>query len=158
RLASVSPHFKWKVLNAAQRKQWWVENRSEDGPSAPCPIDVLSKLNADIDIWSNLDEQVEMYNDPSKIFGECYMREVDVGAPALPVKTCVSQSQSWVMPIRVEKPRQHREKLSELYTFTYPALVARPVGRAEIAAKPAAAEEINHQWNRLRNKFVFGRG
>ena len=35
------------------------------------------------------------------------------------------------------------------------ALVARPVGRAEIASKPLAAKAMNFTWDRLRSKTVW---
>ncbi|MFM7982338.1 MAG: hypothetical protein ACKPKO_23765, partial [Candidatus Fonsibacter sp.] len=101
RPALVSPYLWWKVLNSAQRKQWWIENDGGDGPSAPCLMGNTLDVDDDVDVWAQLDAQVNMYNDPSKILAECYMRNADVGEPVLPVATGVSRAQSWVMPIQV---------------------------------------------------------
>ena len=83
-----------------------------------------------VDVWRQLEVQLEMHNDPSKILAKRYMRKPDASAPVLPVATCVGQAQSWMMPMRIGDPKQHRDKLLAHYTFVSVAMVARPVGRA----------------------------
>ena len=59
------------------------------------------------------------------------------------------------MPWQVGRPRDHRDKTASLGIASCPALVARPVGEAEIASTPAAAQPMDHEWNRRRNKCVW---
>ena len=57
------------------------------------------------------------------------------------------------MPKKLKHTRRHRE--NNTVPGCHYALVARPVGRAEVLAKPAALLAMNHEWNRLRNKTVW---
>ncbi|MFM7982676.1 MAG: hypothetical protein ACKPKO_25475, partial [Candidatus Fonsibacter sp.] len=49
----------------------------------------------------------------------------------------------------------HRAKVLPSCLNLYPALVARPVGRAVIAANPAASKAMECEWNRFRSKTVW---
>ncbi len=58
------------------------------------------------------------------------------------------------------KPRhrqRHREKIEGGMTvFPFPAMVARPVSHAEMRREPKAMDAYHAEWNRLREKHVWG--
>ena len=60
------------------------------------------------------------------------------------------------MPRRVGRQHGHRNKKApSLGIAYYPALVARPAGKVEIASTPDAAQAMDHALNCLRNKKVW---
>ena len=76
--------------------------------------------------------------------------------PALPTKVGERGEVVPVMPIRKGPPRPHRQKNKPWHLHClYAALVARPVGKAEIASKLVASEAMNQEWGRLSRKYVW---
>ena len=51
----------------------------------------------------------------------------------------------------------HRQKIGP-HNWPFNACVARPVGKAEIAANPAAQAALDKEWDRLRVKKVWDVG
>ena len=59
------------------------------------------------------------------------------------------------MPTVRERNHRHRDKCSKERLFHWNAVVARPVGKAEIARVPEAKKAMDKEWNRLRDKRVW---
>ena len=97
-----------------------------------------------------------MYAVPSHILVECYDGECAASTPVAPVDAGGFDGAAPGIPKRRGPPRPHRQK-NQVFDRRRlcAALVARPVGRAEIAAKLAAAQAKNHEWARLRNTYVW---
>ena len=109
------------------------------------------------DLWACWDRIAEMYNNPSLVAKECYHVAVgETANPAMPAQAGDCGGRVPVMPRRTGMPRSHRDKVQGPFdSQIYAALAARPVGRAEIAAKPMGAKATNFEWDRLRGKTVW---
>jgi hypothetical protein len=60
------------------------------------------------------------------------------------------------LPCRRRKQREpHRTKVAAHRRFPFNALVARPVGKQEIANTPKAQDAMNAEWGRLRQPSVW---
>ena len=64
-------------------------------------------------------------------------------------------SSSYPMPVERHRTRRHRTKIQKQPLFPFPACVARPVNKAEIAKTPLAQEAMQKEWNRLTSKEVW---
>ena len=172
RLASLSPHYRWKVLNVAQRSQWRVENREKaaeagdlDGSDVVAVIvgatPLFGKGEAgpnpwDDDIWYRWASILDMYADPTLILAECYGGEAAAANPAAPAEAGERGGLAPRMLKRHGPPRKHRQNNSGSgQRRTYHALVARPGGKAAIAKQPEVAQAMNHAWARLRSTYVW---
>jgi hypothetical protein len=88
-----------------------------------------------------------MYSDPSLILDACYNHGLVVSTPAVPARVGGRVVLAARMPIFNGQTRPHRTKdCAQVGAPYYVALVARPVGRAEIAGNPAASQAMNHEW------------
>ena len=172
--ATINPKLWWKVLNAAQRTQWRVANRgrpTEAGEpggtgTASTAMGAIKPSGSRPDehdsfeerLWDRWETIRATHAGPSLIPAECYDGECAASTPVAPAEAGGCGGAAPRMPKRRGPPRPHRQKnhgarQRRLYT----ALVARPVGRAEIAAKPAATQAMNYEWTNFRN-ICLGRG
>ena len=157
---SVSPHIWWKVYTTAQRAQWWRESREQPAEAGEAQehdsANVAVEGDENDDLWERWDRIIEMHNDPSFVHRE-YRASVDgVTIPAMPAQAGDCRERVPTMPKKRGAPRPHRDKVQGHFDSQIcMALVARPVGRAEIVAKPMAAKAMIFEWDRLRNQTVW---
>ena len=59
------------------------------------------------------------------------------------------------MPVRKDRRKRHRVELSDRAPPLYNALVARPVGKAELEREQEARDARDREWNRLRERQVW---
>ena len=83
--------------------------------------------------WAPWENAIAMYENPFVILVECFDRGCSVSAPALPTRLHETGEAIPATPIRKRPPRPHRQKIQPSgFQRLDAALVARPVGRAEI--------------------------
>ena len=86
----------------------------------------------------------------------CASAESNLNGTREPMAPCDSDkttiSSSYHMPVERHRPRRHRTKIMKQPLFPFPAAVARPVNKAEIAITPWAQEAMQKEWDRLTSK------
>ena len=161
-----------KVLSAAQRAQWWKENREEQAkagdPAGSSTYKAAAGQTAngedadddpdsrDDNLWERWANVIDMYADHSLILVECYNCLGIKEKSAMPAEAGARNTPFPRGPRRRGLRREHRDKHTKPGSRgSCDAMVASPVGRAEVLTKPAATQAMNHEWTRLRNTNVW---